>query len=73
MALVSALWAAVLWEIAKQAFGYYLNHLASIERVYGAYALGAGLVFWVYYASMVFVLGAEIGQLYRERPPTHLS
>lgn len=67
VALVSALSAIVLWEIAKQAFGYYLGHFASIEKVYGAYALVAGLTFWIYYASIVFVLGAEIGQLYRER------
>ncbi len=70
-ALVSALWAALLWEAAKQGFGYYLGHLASIEKVYGAYALVAGLIFWIYYASIVFVLGAEIGQLYQERTSTH--
>lgn len=71
VALVSALSAIVLWEVAKQAFGYYLGHFASIEKVYGAYALVAGLTFWIYYASIVFVLGAEIGQLYRERTSTH--
>jgi uncharacterized BrkB/YihY/UPF0761 family membrane protein len=24
-------------------------------------------MFWIFYASIVFLLGAEIGQLYRER------
>jgi membrane protein len=68
VALMSALSAAVSWEVAKQAFGYYLGHFATIEKVYGAYAVVAGLIFWIYFASIVFVLGAEIGQLYRERP-----
>jgi len=65
--LMSALWAALLWEIAKQVFGYYINHFASIERIYGAYVLMVVVVFWIYYSSVIFILGAEIGQLYRER------
>ena len=64
---VSALSTAVLWEIAEQGFGYYINHIASMDRIYGAYALAVVVVLWVYYASVVFVLGAAIGQLHRER------
>ena len=64
---VSALWASLLWEGAKQVFGYYINHFASIERIYGAYVLMVVVVFWIYYSSAIFILGAEIGQLYRER------
>jgi uncharacterized BrkB/YihY/UPF0761 family membrane protein len=25
------------------------------------------VAFWIYYSAVVFILGAEIGQLYRER------
>lgn len=64
---VSALWASVLWEVAKQIFGYYINNFASIQRIYGAYVLMVVVVFWIYYSSIVFILGAEIGQLSRER------
>jgi membrane protein len=65
--LMSALWATLLWEVAKQIFGYYINHFASIERIYGAYVLMVVVAFWIYYSSVIFILGAEIGQLYRER------
>lgn len=65
--LMSALWATLLWETAKQIFGYYINHFASIERIYGAYVLMVVVAFWIYYSSVIFILGAEIGQLYRER------
>jgi membrane protein len=65
--LLSALWATLLWEFAKQVFGYYLNHFASIERIYGAYMLMVVVAFWIYYSSVIFILGAVIGQLYRER------
>jgi len=65
--VVSALSSAVLWELAKQLFGFYITNFITINRIYGAYALIIILAFWVYYSSVVFIMGAEIGQLYRER------
>lgn len=64
---VSALWATVFWEIAKRLFGYYLYNLASLNKIYGTYTLVVVLAFWIYYTSVIFIVGAEIGQLYRER------
>ncbi len=64
---VSALSAAVLWELAKQLFGFYISTFGTFKRIYGAYALGLVVIFWIYYTSIVFIIGAEIGQLYRER------
>nr|NIR48938.1 YihY/virulence factor BrkB family protein [candidate division KSB1 bacterium]NIV69539.1 YihY family inner membrane protein [Phycisphaerae bacterium]NIS24447.1 YihY/virulence factor BrkB family protein [candidate division KSB1 bacterium]NIU25067.1 YihY/virulence factor BrkB family protein [candidate division KSB1 bacterium]NIU91216.1 YihY family inner membrane protein [candidate division KSB1 bacterium] len=66
-AAISALSASVLWEIAKQGFGFYIKHFASLGRIYGAYLLLVVVAFWIYYSSLVFIIGAEIGQLYRER------
>ena len=64
---ISAFWAAVFWEIAKRLFGYYLYNLASLDKIYGTYTLVVVLAFWIYYSSVLFIIGAEIGQLYRER------
>jgi membrane protein len=64
---VSALWATIFWEIAKYLFGYYLYNVASLDKIYGTYALVVVLAFWIYYSSVLFIVGAEIGQLYRER------
>ncbi|MCX6826195.1 MAG: YihY/virulence factor BrkB family protein, partial [candidate division Zixibacteria bacterium] len=64
---ISAFWAALLWEIARQIFGYYITNLASLKQIYGTYVLMVVVAFWIYYSSMVFIVGAEIGQLYRER------
>jgi membrane protein len=65
--IVSALSAAILWEIAKQIFGFYVANVVTLKRIYGAYVLMIMAAFWVYYTSIIFILGAEIGQLYRER------
>jgi len=68
---VSALSATLLWEIAKQAFGFYITNFASLKRFYGTYVLMIVVAFWIYYSSITFILGAEIGQLYRERRGKH--
>lgn len=64
---VGAFWAAVLWMIAKEVFGYYITNVASIKRIYGTYVLFAVVTFWIYYTSIIFLIGAQIAQLYRER------
>jgi membrane protein len=65
--LVSAIATSVLWTIAQELFGVYVRHAVTLRRVYGTYMLLIAVVFWVYYSSLVFVIGGEIGQLYRER------
>jgi len=64
---ISALWAALLWEAAKQLFGYYIYNLSSLGQIYGTYALVVVVAFWIYYSSIVFIIGAEIGKLFEER------
>lgn len=64
---LSAFWATLLWETAKRIFGYYITNVASLDKIYGTYALIIVVAFWIYYSSILFILGAEIGQLYRER------
>ncbi len=64
---IGAVWAALLWEAAKQGFGYYLYHMATYNKIYGAYALIVIVAFWLYYSATVFVFGAVIGRLYHDR------
>jgi len=64
---VSALWAAILWEAAKQLFELYITNYAAYGKIYGAYALVVVVAFWIYYSSVVFIIGAEIGRLFYER------
>ena len=62
---VGAFWATVLWEIARILFGYYVRNFLSASNIYGAFVLIIVLIFWLFYSSMIFILGAEIAQLYR--------
>lgn len=65
--VVSALCATILWEVATEAFGYYITEFGTMRRVYGTYTLAVVGVLWIYYACLLFIVAAEVGQLYRER------
>lgn len=64
---VGALWASLLWVIAKEIFGYYLNNIAAYGKIYGTYALAVIVAFWIYYTAIVFLVGALIAKLYSEK------
>jgi len=67
VALIAAVTSTSLWWIAGKAFGWYLTAFHSYSKVYGTYAFFLVFVVWIYYSSIVFVVGAVIGQLHRER------
>ena len=67
VAVLSAVATAVLWSAAQYLFGVYIQHAVNLRRIYGAYLMAIAVVFWVYYSSLVFILGAEFGQLSRRR------
>lgn len=52
--------AALLWEIAKFAYGLYLAYFASFNLVYGSVGAIIGLLFWGYISAMILLLGAEL-------------
>ncbi|MDA3859822.1 MAG: YihY/virulence factor BrkB family protein [Melioribacteraceae bacterium] len=65
--IASALWATILWEAVRWLFNYYVTSYLALNKLYGTFLFFAVVMFWIFYASMVFLVGAEIGQLYRER------
>lgn len=62
--LVGAFTGAVLLEVSKAVFGWYVD-LAQDSVIFSG-TLGSllFLILWVYYASIVFVVGATVGWLY---------
>ncbi|HEX2076281.1 MAG TPA: YihY/virulence factor BrkB family protein [Longimicrobium sp.] len=63
IALVAASFTAVVWEMLKGAFAWYVS-TADYRTTYGTLATLVLLVLWVYYSAFVFVLGGEVGQVY---------
>lgn len=54
-----ALVAAVLFEIARTLFIYYVEHFADYQLIYGSITSVIVLLVWVYYSAFILILGAE--------------
>ena len=63
IALVAATFTAVVWELLKGAFAWYVSQ-ADYRTTYGTLATLVLLVLWVYYSAVVFVLGGEVAYVY---------
>jgi membrane protein len=64
---VGALAASFLWLLAKELFGYYVSHMATLRHIYGVYTFLIVAAFWIYYSALALIIGAEVGQLFTER------
>lgn len=56
----AALFGALGWELAKTAFTWYLNNLATYSVIYGSIATGIVLLFWTYLLASIFLFSAEL-------------
>jgi membrane protein len=65
-ALQAALFASLLWELAKYLFAWYVLHLARYSIVYGSLSTLAIFVLWVYYSSTILVVGGELAYFLEE-------
>jgi membrane protein len=59
-ALQAALFTGLLWEMTKHLFAWYVVHLAEYSFFYGSLSTLVIFVLWVYYSSMILVVGAEL-------------
>lgn len=59
--------AVALFGLAKQGFALYVYFAQASLPLYGALGAFFFLFLWLYYASMVFVLGAEAGWVFEHR------
>ena len=67
--MLASTFTAILFEVAKRLYGLYLANFASFEAQGGDANLGAIALFilWVYYTSIVFLLGAVVAETWELR------
>ncbi len=58
-AFSGALLAAVLFELSKRWFAFYITHIATFQHIYGALSVIPMLFFWIYLGWIVVLTGAE--------------
>jgi membrane protein len=62
-AVVAASFTSVFVEALKYGFSWYVTSFANFGSAWGNIATFVILVFWIYYTSVVFILGGEVAQV----------
>jgi membrane protein len=63
-AVIAATFTAILHELLKEGFGWYVTEIASYSTTYGNLITLAVLFFWIYYEAIGFILGGEVAQVW---------
>jgi membrane protein len=66
-AVVGALWASVLFELTRVAYSRLTDFLSPATIYSGVLYTIVSVVFWVYYAAVIFLLGGEVARVYEIR------
>lgn len=69
-AFIGSTVAALLWQMLKLGFDIYVRNFALMDTVYGTMAGIVLLMFWFYYSSMTFLVGAVVGAADMDRRMT---
>lgn len=62
-AFIAATFTSVIGEALKFAFTFYVENVADFNAFWGNVATFVILVLWIYYTSVVFILGGEVAQV----------
>lgn len=59
-ALVGGVFTALLFELAKRGFSFYVSHFKNYELIYGAFSAVPIFLIWIYLSWLIVLLGAEV-------------
>lgn len=65
--------AAVLWEVAKEGFDYYINNVVRYDHLYGALGVIPIFLIWLYVTWVIVLLGAELSFVIQHSLPPKQS
>jgi membrane protein len=66
-AFKAAFFTSLMWEVAKQLFGWYVLHVGRLSMVYGSLSTLAVFFLLVYYSSAILILGGEVAFLIEKK------
>lgn len=62
-ATIAATFTAIMAEILKFGFTFYVQNVAVFDQFWGNVTTFVVIVLWIYYTSLVFILGGEVAQV----------
>jgi membrane protein len=63
IAMIAATFTGFLFELLKTLFGWYVTNFAFYRSTYGNFATVIVVLLWIYYMSVAFVIGGQVGQV----------
>lgn len=60
--LIAGVGAAILFELAKRGFAFFITHFGSYQLVYGAFAAFPVFLLWIYLSWMIILYGVELSR-----------
>lgn len=60
--LGSAAVIACTWDAVRRLFGWYLQHVAALDAIYGSLGGALGFMLWIYVSAILVLAGAEISK-----------
>lgn len=60
--LQAGLIAALLFELAKRGFGFFVSHFGSYQLVYGTFAAFPVFLLWIYVSWLIVLFGVELSR-----------
>lgn len=66
---IGAIFSALVWEIMRRLFGWYLLTFGRFNEVYGPATSVIVFLFWLYLSAVIFLLGAEVAEVAATRSP----
>lgn len=63
IAMIAATFTGFLFELLKTLFGWYVTNFAFYRSTYGNFATVIVFLLWIYYMSVAFVIGGQVGQV----------
>ncbi|MGC8653306.1 MAG: YihY/virulence factor BrkB family protein [Candidatus Kryptoniota bacterium] len=66
-AAFGSFWASVFFELSKDIFAVYLTKIANLWEVYGALETVVALLIWIFFSTVIFIIGIEVALIYSER------
>ena len=66
IAFLAALTSTSLWWVAGKVFAWYVATFHPFRQVYGTYTFVFVFLVWIYYSSMVFVIGLIAARVYQD-------
>ncbi|RME92138.1 MAG: YihY/virulence factor BrkB family protein [Candidatus Hydrogenedentota bacterium] len=69
--IYGSFFAAFFWAVAKFLFGFYISKINDLTLFFGTLSFIMRIALWVFYSSLIFILGGEVAWFFEQKFKQH--